>query len=376
MKYNWQKKNWTNFKYNLSGLEDKLLYFIQQQGAISGMIKALPKDLQQQTLIDLMVLEGTKNFAIEGEFLSREEVLLSVRNNLGFNRFPEKIKDKRVEGVTRLMVTARDQFAVPLSEDMLFNWHQMMMEPYLNITKGAYRKRKEPMQIVSGALGKEVVHFEAPPAAEVPELMKNFILWFNQSFAKQTTTTNKAKTKIIKYGPVRAAIAHLYFETIHPFEDGNGRIGRALSEKVLSQSVGHPIMLSLSSAIESSRSAYYRELKWAQCKEDITPWVNYFLDTIIKAQSEAEENIMYTIKKTQFFDRHQPSLNARQEKALAKMFDAGPRGFEGGMSAKKYSSITKISKATATRDLVELVRIGALIQSGKGRSTRYELNLN
>ena len=375
MEYNWQQKNWTKFKYDLSEMEEKLHTFIQQQGVISGMLNTMPEVLRQNTLIDLMVLEGTKNFAIEGEFLSREDVLSSIRNNLGFNRYPEKIKDKRAEGVTRLMLVVRDHFADPLDKKTLASWHQMVMEPYLNINKGVYRKSEEPMQIVSGAIGREVVHFEAPPSSKVPELMKAFIVWFNQTNPRPIKSKVSAKGQVIRHGPVRSALAHLYFETIHPFEDGNGRIGRAISEKALSQSVGHPIILSLSSAIESSRKEYYQQLKWAQRGGDITSWIRYFLDTVIMAQKEAEDNIVFTIRKTHFFDRFKQLLNQRQEKVLGKMFDAGPGGFAGGMSAKKYGSMTKISKATATRDLVELLNIGALVQVGKGRSTRYQLNL-
>jgi Fic family protein len=367
MTYNWQHPDWTDFRYDLAGLQPLLQQYVAKEGRLAGMLSALTDEQQQQSVIDLMVVEAIKSFAIEGEYLSREEVLSSVRNKLGLNRTPERIKDKRAEGVTRLMIAVRDHFAAPLDQEMLFHWHELMMEPYLNITKGAYRSGAEPMQIISGAIGREVVHFEAPPAAAVPGLMEGFFSWFNATAPRQD--------RAIWHAPVRAALAHLYFETIHPFEDGNGRIGRAISEKALSQSAGQPILFSLSSAIEASRNDYYEALQQAQRSREVTPWITYFLQTLLAAQRDAEDRIRFTIRKTQFFDRYRAQLNARQEKVLAKMFAAGPGGFQGGMSAKKYASITRCSKATATRDLTRLVELGALVRSGEGRSVRYDLML-
>lgn len=367
MLYNWQYPDWTNFQYDLTDLEPLLQQYIAQQGRLAGMLSALTDEQQQQSVIDLMVVEAIKSFAIEGEHLSRKEVLSSIRNGLGFNRTPERIKDKRAEGVTKLMITVRGHFAAPLDQPMLFHWHELMMEPYLNITKGVYRSGTEPMQIISGVIGREVVHFEAPPAAAVPGLMADFFTWFNATAPQQE--------RGLLHAPVRAALAHLYFETIHPFEDGNGRIGRAISEKALSQAAGQPIVFSLSGAIEASRHDYYEELKRAQRSLEVTPWVSYFLYALLTAQQDAEAGIRFTIRKTHFFDRYRAQLNARQEKALSKMFDAGPGGFQGGMSAKKYGSITKSSKATATRDLTQLVELGALVRSGEGRSTSYALRL-
>ena len=365
MLYNWQQPEWPEFKYELSEVEELLYRYVEKEGHISGLITALPEGLRDQSLLDLMTAEAVKTFAIEGEFLSREDVLSSIRNNLGLNRVPEKIKDKRAEGVAKLMVDVRESFALPLTENMLFRWHQTMMEPYLNINTGQWRTGTEPMQIISGAIGREVVHFEAPPADQVPQQMKSFIQWFNH--------TGPGQERAIFHGPVRSGIAHVYFESIHPFEDGNGRIGRALSEKALSQGLSRPILLSLSQAIEAKRKDYYQALKVAQRSIEITPWIHYFLSTILKAQHQAESQISFTIKKSHFFDRFALRLNPRQEKVLNRMFEAGPEGFEGGMSAKKYMSIAKTSKATATRDLGDLVKMEALAVSGQGRSTRYQL---
>ena len=174
---------------------------------------------------------------------------------------------------------------------------------------------------------------------------------------------------------LKSAIAHLYFESIHPFEDGNGRIGRAIAEKVLSQSLGRPVMLSLSKTIEANRKAYYVALKEAQRTLDITTWINYFATVVLGAQRDAKAAVLFTLKKAQFYDRYKNRLDERQLKVINKMLDKGTEGFEGGMTAKKYMGITKVSKATATRDLQQLQEMGVLVQEGAGRSVRYQLNL-
>lgn len=365
MKYNWQQEKWPNFQYTLSDLEETLLQIAERQGQIAGRLEALPKKIQEQSIVDIIVAEAVKTSAIEGEYLSREDVLSSVRNNLGLNRFPEKVKDKRAEGIVRLTIAAREAYAEVLTEGMLFDWHKMMMEPYANIKKGQWRSSAEPMQIISGSAGREVIHFEAPPSSRVPEEMSAFIRWYNQ------TAPNQPRS--ILHAPVRSAIAHVYFESIHPFEDGNGRIGRALSEKALSQGAGRPVLLSLSRAIELNRQDYYEALKTAQRSIEITPWINYFVKTIMKAQEIVIQQVDFTISKARFFEKFSERLNPRQEKVLNRMFEAGPDGFKGGMSAKKYMSIAKTSKATATRDLKELVDMEALMITGSGRSTRYHL---
>jgi len=223
------------------------------------------------------------------------------------------------------------------------------------------------MQIVSGSIGKEKIHFQAPPSQQVSEEMRQFISWFN------ATAPDESKT--ISSAPVRAAIAHLYFESIHPFEDGNGRIGRAIAEKTLSQTLGRPVMMSLSRTIEADRKNYYAALEQAQTSNEITAWISYFVEVALKAQRESRQLIDFTLQKTRFFDRHKTQLNERQTRVIQKMLEAGQGGFEGGMSAKKYMSITKTSKATATRDLQMLSELGVFKAEGGGRSVRYGLVL-
>jgi len=201
----------------------------------------------------------------------------------------------------------------------------------------------------------------------MPAEMARFVRWFND--------TAPGGPKEIRKAAVRSAIAHLHFESIHPFEDGNGRIGRALSEKVLSQALGRPALLSLSRAIEAKRRDYYDALQEGQQSNTITPWITWFVQIALEAQILTEKQIDFTLKKTRLFDRFRDQLNERQVQALSRMLDEGPDGFEGGMSAKKYMTITDASKATATRDLQELAEKGIFVPAGGGRSTHYKINL-
>jgi Fic family protein len=241
----------------------------------------------------------------------------------------------------------------------------MLGNKYIRI--GKYRSHIEPMQVISGAVGKEEIHFEAPPSANVPKEMDAFIIWFNE------TTLNGKKP--IKNLLIRSAIAHLYFETIHPFEDGNGRIGRVIAEKALAQGLNRPILMSLSTIIEADKKGYYESLKKAQLTNDVTEWINYFIDVIFKAQEQFIKTIHFTMKKTKFFDKNQTQLNEAQTKVLYRMLQDGEDKFEGGMNATKYQSISKVSKPTATRHLQDLVAKGILISEQGGRSTQYQVKL-
>lgn len=363
MRYNWQQKDWPNFRYDTEGIEGALFDFATRAGRISGMLEGLTKTEQTEAVINLMVAEAIKTSEIEGEYLSRNDVMSSIKRNLGIHPNLPPTRDLRAQGIAELMLAIRNNFSTPLSEKMLFSWHAMLFKGSTHLTIGAWRTHSEPMQIVSGALGREVVHFEAPPSRQVPDEMNRFITWYNASEMELTKPV------------IRAAIAHLYFESIHPFEDGNGRIGRAIAEKALSQNLERPILLSLSRSIESNKKVYYEQLQRAQRSNDITDWIAYFAQTIQEAQIEAEHEITFTLKKARFFDTHKGKFNPRQEKAIKRMLEEGPQGFEGGMNARKYVSITGASSATATRDLHDLVKKGIFKAVGGGRSSRYELIL-
>jgi len=369
MTYNWQQKDWPNFTYDLSGAEDALLLFAEKTGHTSGILKALPEDTQLDAIIEIMVSEAIKTSEIEGEHFSRKDVMSSIRNNLGLNKTRDPLIDKKAAGVSELMIDVRNTFKDVLTKEQLFTWHKMLLGIDAKIKVGGWRDHPEPMQIVSGAIGKEKVHYEAPPSGDVPKEMERFITWFNE--------TGPGGKNEIKKAPVRSAIAHLYFESIHPFEDGNGRVGRAIAEKALSQGLGYPALLSMSRTIEAHRKDYYNALEAAQQSNEITSWISYFIGVTLEAQCSAEDQIDFALKKTKFFDRFKNQLNGRQLKVIRRVLEEGPMGFEGGINAGKYGSMTRVSKSTATRDLQDLLEKGALVYSGinGGRSTKYQVNI-
>lgn len=368
--YNWQQPDWPHFRYDLTSVQTHLLSISEKMGLINGKISHFNSQLQMETIINLMVEEAVKTSEIEGDFISRPDIRSSIRNKLGLNPSLIHIHDKRANGIAELMLTTRDTFDQPLDEATLFNWHSILFSGYdkTAINIGYWRTHEEPMQIISGPYGKWTIHFEAPPSKQIPKEMKVFLDWFNNTAPEMPDA--------IIYPPVRAAIAHLYFESIHPFEDGNGRIGRAIAEKALSQGFGYPVLISLSQILESEKKSYYSTLQTASRSNEITPWINYFIHVILTAQKHVETQINFSLKSTAFFDAIADTLNDRQLKVIRRMINAGPAGFEGGMSAKKYMAITGASKATATRDLQQLVTKNILRLSGSGRSARYELNLS
>ncbi|MCL2682875.1 MAG: DUF4172 domain-containing protein [Bacteroidales bacterium] len=363
--YNWQLKKWAEFIYNEDVISDNASKFAELSGEMFGIFKTFNSAKQQNEVLDMMISEAIKTSEIEGEILSREDVRSSFLKKLGLTSTIKNIKDKRAESIAFLMLEVKNNFQEKLTEKTLKIWHGILFSNSKYINVGMYRKGEEAMQIVSGAYGKEKVHYEAPPSAQVPQEMKNFVKWYN------TFKPNGNISKII----IKTAIAHLYFESIHPFEDGNGRIGRALIEKCLSDSLGKQIVMSISQTIEKDKNKYYSELKKAQRTLEINSWLLYFSQVLVDAQKSALEIFDFSVKKTQFFDNHKTIMNSRQTKAINKMLDAGKDGFEGGMTSKKYISITKTTKATATRDLQELVEVGILSQNLAGRSTNYTLNL-
>lgn len=259
------------------------------------------------------------------------------------------------------------RYADPLSDQQLFDWHRMLMNGRRDLTDiGAYRTHSDAMQIVSGGLHAPKVHFEAPPSERVPAEMAQFIAWFNAS-APNAPAPLPAIT--------RAAIAHLWFETIHPFEDGNGRLGRAVAEKALAQSLAAPMLTAIATTINRHRKAYYTELQRASQSNQIDSWLDWFSNIVLEAQTRTIESIRFLIEKTRLLDRLNGKTNPRQEKALMPMLAEGTDGFVGGLSAQNYRTITGAASATATRDLAELVELGALTRAGERRYARYHLNI-
>lgn len=363
MDYNWQQRGWPDFRYELRSLEADLYAFADKAGLVSGMLKALPENGQTQAILEVMIAEAMKTSEIEGAYLSRPDVISSIRNQIGLSAQAEPVNDLASKGAAELMVAVRDTWNERLTKKTLWSWHSILFQGPQSMKVGTWRSHSEPMQVVSGPIGRQVVHFEAPPSDQVAGEMKAFIQWFNRSREE------------ILFAPVRAGLVHLYFESIHPFEDGNGRIGRALAEKALSQGLNRPVLLSLSQTIEANKRAYYAALQSVQRSLDVTPWLQYFVKAVLDAQTQAEKQVDFVLRKTRFFDRYKEMLSGRQLKVIRRMLDEGPAGFTGGINASKYASLTRSSKATATRDLQDLLDKGVVVSIGGGRSTRYTLNL-
>ena len=356
--YNWQHKNWPEFTFESSSIDNVLMKFMLKAGELKGIISALPEDISTETIIQIMVSEAIKTSEIEGEIINRIDVMSSIRKNLGLPISKEP-KDKNAIGLSQLIMDVRNTYRQPLTESKILEWHKLLMGNNRRINAGQWRKGTEPMQVISGSASDPEIHFEAPPSKNISKEMSRFIDWYNK---------NEISSPIIK-----AAVAHLYFESIHPFEDGNGRIGRAIAEKALSQGFDHPIMFSISKSIEENRSAYYIALQNAQQKLDLTKWIQWFASIIIFAQDDAEKTIQFTVKKVKFFDKYDKNFNERQRKVINRILEEGFNGFKGGMNVKKYISITGTSKATATRDLQELTEMNVFLMKGAGIATSYQL---
>lgn len=366
MKWNWQQPDWSAFSYDPAAMEPLERQFLLQSGEFIGACKHIGPDDKDRLRIELISDEAVKTSEIEGEILNRDSVQSSLLHQFGLG--PDKPRIPPAErGIAEMMVDLYRTFAAPLSDRTMFRWQRMLLGGNRDIRViGGYRKQGDPMQVVSGPLHRRKVHFEAPPSDRVPREMKAFGAWFNM-------TAPRAKQPLAAL--TRAGMAHLYFVCIHPFEDGNGRIGRAISEKVLAQSLGQPSLVALSHTIERKRKTYYAALERNNKTNEIIDWLTWFGQTILEAQTNSARRLAFYLAKARFYERLRGALNERQDKAIARMFREGVDGFKGGLSAENYITITRTSRATATRDLQDLVSKGALTRAGELRHARYSLKL-
>jgi Fic family protein len=363
-KWNWQQDDWPRFRLDKSALEERETKFLLHGGLLLGALLHIRDDDKSALTVDLISNEALKTSEIEGEYLNRESVQSSIRRNFGLDTDARRIGPAE-QGIADMIMDLYRSFADPLTHETMFRWHGMLTAGRRDLKNiGAYRTLDEPMQIISGPIGNPKIHFEAPPSAAMEKEMEGFVAWFNDT-APRNKTALPALT--------RAGIAHLYFVTIHPFEDGNGRIGRALAEKALSQALGQPTLIALSQTIQKNKKSYYEALHQSSRDNEITAWLAYFADTVLQSQDTTQRMIDFMIQKTKLYDRVKSQLNERQEKALARIFREGVEGFKGGLSAENYISITGAARATATRDLQGLVDKGVLIRTGALKSTRYHL---
>lgn len=364
--WNWQSKEWPNFSYNENELKALELQFSKNIGTVSGAFKYVNDDEKEQLIIELLSNEALKTSEIEGEYLDRDSIQSSIKKNLGLNVDKRKIAPAEY-GISEMMVDLYRNYHKPLTDEQLFDWHKMLTNGRRDLADvGKYRTHEDAMQVVSGRLDKPTVHFEAPPSRDIQNEMEQFINWFNRFHLEEPNTLLPI---------VKAGITHLYFVSIHPFEDGNGRIARALAEKSISLSIGQPSLISLSKTIEANKKSYYDALEHNNKTCDITDWLCYFGQTILDAQEDTLKLIDFIIDKAKFFDRFSNQINERQLKVVNRLLAAGPQGFIGGLSAKNYTRIAKTSASTATRDLKDLLDKKVLIKTGALKSTRYWLNI-
>jgi Fic family protein len=366
MLWNWQQTDWPQFIYQTDLLVKLESQFLQETGIYLGSQQHMDEPEQDWLIVELMSDEALKSSEIEGEYLNRDSLQSSIRKQFGLSTDNRKVPPAE-QGIAEMMVNLYCYFDQPLTHESLFDWHKLLMKGRSDLRDlGAYRTHVDAMQVVSGAIYDPTVHFEAPPSADVSVEMSRFIDWFNITAPDGSTPLPAL---------VRSGITHLYFVSIHPFEDGNGRIARALAEKALSQNTGRPTLVSLSHIIQKHRKLYYENLENSNKHNEISSWLRYFAETILTAQAYTQDLVNFLIKKTKLYDKVRGQLNERQDKVLTRIFREGLEGFKGGLSAEKYIRIAKTSSATATRDLNDLIEKGVLYRTGERKTTRYYLSI-
>lgn len=365
--YLYNNQNWPIFEWNSEQLMPLLSYVRNKQGKLIGKMGALGFELRNEANLEILTQEIIKSTEIEGEFLDREQVRSSIARRLGLEISGLVYSERNVDGIVDLMLDATINYEKVLNKERLFTWHISLFPAgqsgMYKIIAGNWRDDSTgPMQVVSGALGKEKVHYQAPPAAQIENEMRIFFDWFNL----------EQNTDLV----IKAAIAHLWFVTIHPFEDGNGRISRALSDMLLARSDEQSYRFySMSTQIRKERSSYYDILEKAQRSGlDITNWLEWFLNCLMHAIENSEKLLEKIIYKHSFWIKHsRVNINDRQRKILNMLME----DFEGVLNTTKWAKIGKCSQDTALRDIQDLIEKGILVKSSQGgRSTNYELKSN
>lgn len=366
MHWNWQRPDWPHFTWDRSRLTKAEERFLRSSGVFLGAVEHLDTADRERISVEAMTTEAVTTSEIEGEILDRDSVQSSIRRQLGLASDNRRVKPAE-QGIAAATIDLYRRFDAPLDDETLFEWHRMVVLGRSDLRDvSRYRTHSDPMQVVSGRVHEPTVHFEAPPSDAVPSEMARYIDWFNR-----TAPSGAAPLPAL----TRAGVAHLYFESIHPFEDGNGRIGRLIAEKVLCQSLGRQALTALAATILLRRRAYYDALEAANKRNEITEWLAWFAAIGLEAQQRTLSQVQFLIDKTKLLDRLRGELNPRQAAMLLRMLREGPDGFTGGLSASNYVRIAKTSPATATRDLAELVQKAALTRTGERRHTRYHLSI-
>jgi Fic family protein len=365
-RYIHQQAGWPKFRWDEAALTARLAEVRHRQGRLIGRMEALGFNLRAEAVLTTLTEDVLKSSEIEGERLDREQVRSSIARRLGMDIGALTPADRNVEGVVEMMLDATQSFADPLTEERLFGWHAALFPTgrsgMSRIVVGAWRDgSRGPMQVVSGSVGKERVHYEAPDAKRLSSEMSDFLAWFEHGAALDPV--------------LKAALAHLWFVTIHPFEDGNGRVARAIADMALARSERSPQRFySMSAQIRAERKAYYDILEATQKAElDITQWLAWFLVCLERAIEGAEATLARVLTKARFWEAIKDQLlNQRQRAMINRLLN----GFEGKLTTSKWATLSKASQDTALRDITDLVARGILVRDpGGGRSTSYSLKM-
>ncbi|MDQ6979311.1 MAG: Fic family protein [Mariprofundaceae bacterium] len=364
MVWNWQQKAWPNFCYEaqkLTALENR---FLLEGGKLVGALPHLSDNNQFELLIAFIEEEALKSSKIEGEILDLHSLRVSLQKNFGLETDGRHIP-AREKGIACMMVDTYQSFEQTLSHEMIWDWHKNLMLGNRRIDDvGCYRTHADAMIIGSHNFNDTSIYFEAPPSSMVAKEMDAFVDWFNGS-APDGHSPLPALT--------RAGLAHLYFVSVHPFEDGNGRIGRALSEKILSQHLGTASLIPISHVIEKYKKDYYAQLETNNRDLSIDAWLDYFAHTILESLDYAQQLTTFVVNKSRLYARIKGVLNDRQHKVLDCMLKKGVEGWRGGLTSEKYCKIGKTTLPTAKRDIQKLLQLGVLTKTGQGKATRYWL---
>jgi Fic family protein len=361
----WQQPGWPEFTWDTAVLATPIGAARRAQGELAGIAQFLDASMNQAAQLEVLTTEGIATSAIEGETFDPNSLRSSLARRLGLPTSGLPSPTRAVEGLADVLLDATQRYEEPLTLLQLSSWQAALFptgRSGLHEIRVGTLRGNEPMRIVSGPIEREHVHYVAPPRERLDDEMHQFLTWFNQRSDLD--------------GLVRAGLAHAWFELIHPFEDGNGRIGRALLDRALAQDERRASRLySLSARLMTVRDEYYQALEHlSRGNLDVTTWLVWFLGQFTTALGKSDQTIAHVLRKARFWAQHaQSPLNNRQRKALNSMLDAGADGFIGGMTNRKYANMTKTSTATAQRDLADLVQLGCLEATGAGRSARYVL---
>lgn len=371
----WQDVNWPSFAWDVEPLASLLRACTQAQGQLLGMTRASDVGASAQTELDALLQNVITSSAIEGEQLNVGSVRSSLARRLGLTS--DAPVTARSEGLAELMLDATQQHDAPLTVERLMYWHKLLFTESESLSAQRIRvgtlRGPEPMQVVSGRIDRPTVHFEAPPRDGLENKLTAFFDWFNSSRSDATLDPL-----------IRAGIAHFWFVTLHPFDDGNGRLTRAITDLALAQAESQAIRFyAMSASILSTRQGYYQVLESSQRGDlNLTPWLTWFLQTLLHTLQQAMQRIDRVLAKSRFWQKHRDEgLSPEQIKVLNRLLNGDllsetpGRGFEAGINAAQYQAVAKVSKATATRHLADLLKKGCLVRlEGGGRSTRYQIH--